>query len=168
MQRCYLRCKCSAKKHHRYKEGVPGATVQTPQYSFALFLWGSGGFWALRLSLCQRFSVASFPREGRVSCTLVICNCTRAWWEPWPARVSQKRLGRLGSVLAPAPRMSSRGELGNTAPRKRQDAFSHILLFPSNYNHSLLGRVSYCWKRACAGGQTLLSFKVHLTFWKRQ
>lgn len=113
-------------------------------------------------SLCQPFSVASFPREGRVSCTPVIRNRTRTWWEPWPASVRQKRLGRLGSVLAPAPTMISRGELRNTAPpKKRLDAFSHKRIFSRNQKHSLLGRANYCSKRACAGGQTLLSFEKH-------
>lgn len=122
-----------------------------------------------KLSLCQPFLMASFPWEGRVSCTLVIHNCTGAWWEPWPSSISQKRFGRLGSELAPAPRIISRGDLRNTAPKKkRRDAFSRNLIFPMNYKHNPLGRVNYCSKRACACGQTLLLFKVYLKFCKRQ
>lgn len=83
------------------------------------FCRGLGDSESQKLLLCQPFLVASFPWELRVSCALVIYNCTRAWWEPWPTSISQKkRLGRLSLILAAAPRVISQGELRSTAPRK--------------------------------------------------
>lgn len=132
------------------------------------FYRGLGESESQKMLLCQPFLVASFPWELRVSCALVIYNCIRAWWEPWPTSVSQKKKAwqaQLGTGCCPQSDLTGRTE--EYCSQKRWDAFSHNLIFPRN-NLSLLCSVNYCGKRDGAGGQTPLSFKVHLKSFKIQ